>query len=131
MHLFALPDRKVSARLQLQVHVDIRNELKGISLEKLSMDSLPEGSKVDQLASELQGLKAAGHSTPFVYVGIKKHIPRWAATDSPAASEGNPLACCFCSVVLLVFVDCRRWRAGALMPDRQGAGKVHESNKCC
>ena len=75
------------------MHVDIRSELKGISLEKLSMDSLPEGSKVDQLASELQGLKAAGHCKPFVYVDIKKHIPRWAATDSPAASEGNPQAC--------------------------------------
>ena len=71
------------------MHVDIRSELKGISLERLSMDSLPEGSKVDQLASELQGLKAAGHCKPFVYVDIKKHIPRWAATDSPAASEGN------------------------------------------
>ena len=35
---------------------------------------------MDQLATELQALKGAGHAQPFKVVDLRKHVPRWATT---------------------------------------------------
>lgn len=43
---------------------------------------------MDHLATELQGLRGAGHVNPFVYVDLKKHVPRW-ATNEPREAQGD------------------------------------------
>ena len=47
------------------------------------------GARVDQLATELQALRGAGHEAPYVYVDMRKHVPSWAATDSQADVDGE------------------------------------------
>ena len=52
------------------------------------------GQKVDKLASDLLAMKGAGHLNPYVYVGLRAHVPRWAMADAGKDVEGAPLACC-------------------------------------
>ena len=85
--------------------MDVRAKLGDISLQELPLDCLPDGAlfassgflhlcppfagqRVDQLATELQGLKGAGHANPVVYVDLKKHVPRW-ATNEPRDVQGD------------------------------------------
>ena len=45
---------------------------------------------MDQLATELQALKGAGHAQPFKVVDLRKHVPRWATTGGEQHnSEGK------------------------------------------
>ena len=62
-------------------------------LRSLCLDSARcyAGVRVDHLATELQALRGAGHEAPYVYVDVRKHVPRWAATDCQADADGAAL----------------------------------------
>ena len=78
---------------EVQVHVDIRHELKGTSYENIARECLPEGSATDKLATEIAKLKKKNIANPFVHVDLQKFLPAWASTKhdhDEQSDEDNP-----------------------------------------
>ena len=77
---FALADLKQALgkkEEKIQVHIDVAESLKAVSLEYLPLEVLPSGLLVDKLASEVARLKNKNITKPFVMVDLRDYLPFW------------------------------------------------------
>ena len=72
-----------------QVHVDLGERLKYITLGELPCSVWPRSANVDALATEIRRLRAKrGLANPFVFVELRQWVPAAAAGATKAEPEG-------------------------------------------
>lgn len=71
------------------IHVDMPTELKEVALDSLLPCSLPKGTQVDALATEIDRLKQKGIVAPFVNVDLRKFLPSWMDELSQAGESSD------------------------------------------